>query len=211
VAGAPAWAAPTGGGALPWSVLAPATIVPPVLTDFTATAAPAGSSATQNTNYVYVTWNVAVGNSWATWLKAAPATPWTAIIGLVYMSKFGTFPTAGISLSDSTGKYVNWAVQWNGAGNSVPTLSYWNSSTSFSSAPLSVSWMLQVPVFWMYVTDNGTNILVGMLVNGIDKFQFTSVSRTAFLASGPTKVGFGLNNGTASAPVLESIVHWSGA
>jgi hypothetical protein len=198
---------------LPWSVLAPATIVPPVLTDFTATATPAGSSAVQRTSSVSVLYSPTVATSWATWLKAAPATPYTVVIGFVTLAYCGAFPSFAIALEESsTGKYVFWEFRsGNGAYPLQLDVGHWTNSTTFSADTYGKPVMAVMPAVWLSVKDDGTNLTFYLLLDGQNPIQMFQESRTAFLAGGPNKIGWGIENGTASNFSYATIVHWTGA
>lgn len=139
---------------------------------------PAGSSG--NFRYVY---------------QAAPSTPWTVVMPMRTMWKIASFANFGLILSDSTGKFYVFGMSEDRIG-ATPNLGTWNSPTS---ANVNNNNNLNLPSnakMYYAVQDDGTNLNFSVSYTGASGtfFQAYTVSRTAFLASGPTRVGFGCDS-----------------
>ena len=117
--------------------------------------------------------------------KTAPATPWTFVCGFMHSGKIHASTAAGIGFrQNSTGAIVGILCQTNG------TIIYtkWTNATTFSanyaSDGLGLAYGMALPK-WYYITDNGTNRLMGYIVDGPNglKVQRHSIGRTDFLTA----------------------------
>jgi hypothetical protein len=134
-----------------------------------------------------------------------PAPPWTVVTKLVAMdmASYSNFAQVGFFLTDATGRAVTCDLS---VRTTTPTfafdISYWNSGTSFSN---STGERYEMPVIsfplWFKLQDDGTNITCSFSRTGVLYFPIGSVSRTAWLPSGPTGVGLLIGSNGANAVV----------
>src|SRR5207245_8981819 len=123
-----------------------------------------------------------------------PAPPWTVVTKLVAMdmASFANFAQVGFFLIDGSGKAITCDLS---VRSTLPTfafdISYWNSGTSFSSAPTDEVDAMPIVnlLLWLKVQDDGTNITCSFSRTGVLYFPIGSVNRAAWLSSGPTGVG----------------------
>lgn len=135
--------------------------------------------------------------------KAAPATPWTFIVGMLLNCRIGNFVHSGAIIRDSgTGKLIQYGP---GTASGIAiNLDYWNSPTSFSTAASEVTW--DPSVIFYKITDDGTNHTYYLSDDGIHWQQFFQASRTTFLAN-PNEIGVSIDPENFAATL--TIFHWS--
>ena len=141
------------------------------------------------------------GDDWTYITETLPSAPWTFVLklhGLAYYP--ANYSYSGMILSDSSGKLISFHLGYN--GGTILQVDYWNSSTSYNGDPFSVNGTWWQPVYFK-VQDDATNLTFSVGAAGNAYIPIKVLSRTAFLASGPTLIGAGcgLNNppGPASA------------
>ena len=135
-------------------------------------------------------------------VKTAPSTPYTITANFQVGPGWnfgGTETILGVLLRESsTGKFViNFAETFN-----FCRFSQWTNETTFS-AHVGNDVDFDTTEIWQQVTDNGTNITMGVSSDGINFFELHSESRTAFLAGGPNQIGWAV----ASAGVANKLTH----
>ena len=152
-----------------------------VANSYLSLAAPnTGSAGTGSWNYIYQT---------------APATPWTVTMVMSFNAPNINYTYGGLVLSDSTGKLVTFGPLYDtDFGNAVVAVDHYASPTSYTSTPFSVKSIAGVsaPVY-LRIQDDGTNLNFSMSMQGQGYVLLYTESRTAELASGPTRVGLGEN------------------
>jgi hypothetical protein len=135
-----------------------------------------------------------------------PAPPWTVVTELVAMdmASYANYAQVGFFLTDGSGKAITCDLS---VRSIIPTfafdMSYWNSGSSFGSTPTGELYEMPVVSFplWFKVQDDGTNITCSFSRTGTLYFPIGSVSRTAWLASGPTGVGLLIGSNGSNAVV----------
>jgi len=135
-----------------------------------------------------------------------PAPPWTVVTKLVAMdmASFANYAQVGFFLIDDSGRAITCDMS---VRSTLPTfafdISYWNSGTSFSTTPTDEVDTMPIVNFplWLKVQDDGTNIIFSFSRTGALYFPVGSVSRTAWLSSGPTGVGLLIGSNGANAIV----------
>ena len=139
------------------------------------------------------------GDNFTTIMQAAPSTPYT-VCAKIHVTGF-SYPyfSGGLCLGDSNGKIVDFTFGID-VNSLCLTSQNWNSHTSYSSR--SLTWYLGgAPMGYLKVTDNGTNLIFYVSMDGVNFVQFYSESRTAFLSS-PTLIGILCgSNDSAGHPV----------
>jgi hypothetical protein len=163
-----------------------------------------GSSTCDNTyGALYANFLSTSGSNYLRMLyQAAPATPWTHTF-LVRADLSGANSAAtstvfwGAGWRDGTGKIVAVCLGIT-SGDSGYLGQYYTNSTTYGSAPLivrtgnlnqSIGPTLAQTIY-LQIGDNGTNLTASYSIDGHNFIQIWSVSRTAFLTSGPTQFGF---------------------
>lgn len=147
-------------------------------------------------------------------VKSLPATPYTFTIGYVIDS--WTLPATlntGICIRDSSsGRLIQWGtVATSGVAYGI-YVQYWNSATSWSSAPKSSSMNGTLglsSVFFYRITDDGTNLTFSFSISGQTFTTFYGpVSRTAWLSS-PNQIGIMADSANNQA-VPMFVYYWNG-
>jgi hypothetical protein len=204
----------SGSGSQPFTnMLAPTSVTPPVLSSLTwqnqgsATAgynaggallmtAPAGSNAN---NLILLT-------------KAAPATPWTLVVGFAFGMSFGSSEGFLALRESGTGKIIVFSIGSNGGGGSPPNIaiSKWTSYTAFSANYQAAVATWQGPTTWLSVTDDGTNLTWAASIDGQTFKQMFQSPRGNFFTTAPNQAGIGLLNFTSLNPTDALFYHWSG-
>ena len=135
-----------------------------------------------------------------------PNAPWTVVTKLVAMdmASYANFAQVGFFLIDSSGRAVTCDLS---VRNTMPTfafdISYWNNGTSWATTPTGERYAMPLATFpiWLKVQDDGANITFSFSRTGTLYFPVGSVSRTAWLSSGPTGVGLLIGSNGANAVV----------
>ena len=139
--------------------------------------------------------------AWHYIYQAAPSTPWEVQAKCAFLAGFPTnFWSAGLVLSDSSGKIIHFGP----SVNINVKVQYYNSPTSFNSSPSgSLPDSSNNALLYLRVKDDGMNLTFWFSMAGSGWHQFAQLSRTAFLASGPTRVGLGVDSENSEIVLLE--------
>lgn len=137
---------------------------------------------------------------WEYIYQTAPSTPWGVQMPFSILSALAAnFWSAGLVLSDSSGKIIHFGF----TVNNGLVVQYYNSPTSFNSAPVAAMAGLNGKTY-IRLKDDGTNITFWYSIQGVAWYQFGQLSRTAFLTSGPTRVGIGVDSENSNIVYLET-------
>jgi hypothetical protein len=133
--------------------------------------------------------------------QAAPSTPWEFTAKVSLVGKIGNFLSGGLIFSDSTGKIIEYSMGVD--GNPMIAVIHYNSPSSFSGYASTLS---PQPISCMYlkVKNDGTNLIFSFCFDGVGFLPQYSESRTAFLSSGPTRVGLFVDANNTGADALIS-------
>ena len=168
----------------------------PKLANFTWGNQPSGATAADtSTGLVMVEPPQTGDNAQILWDNNAypgspsPSNPFVAILGFHQSAFLKAFQRAGLIIGDGSGKLIDVEI---GNDNSYYyyVLNYWSSINSISSQPKVVPYYPPggAGIFVM-IKDDGTNLYFG-IGNDLNNIQVvTTLSRTAFLSAGPTKIG----------------------
>jgi len=192
--------------------ITPATIVPPVLANLTWVFQGTATAVTNSGPALFVSDHTGTGNNTYECLtQAAPATPYSAIMGFIPWFGIGiTGSNNGLILRESsTGKFVVCEVSINSA-NLVHAVVYFSAPSNDSAYPLisANGGTTGGAMIWLKVTDDGTNLVFSSSPDGQSWTQVWSASRTAWLATGPNQVGFGIQPPHPSGAL---VVHFQAA
>lgn len=152
---------------------------------------------------------------------AAPATPYNLTVQMV-INPFGEgnthqFSTNLMFRESSTGKYVGLGLNVNSSGGSFISVDNFTSATTYSSSPYSLTYVgfnpiitWQSPSFiYLRERDDGTNISFYYSLDGNNFFQLaTSLSRTAFMLTGPNQIAWAVSQSTTGSSVCSTIMQW---
>jgi hypothetical protein len=136
--------------------------------------------------------------------QPAPATPWTVVLKVNGMDLIPVrpFSVSYVVLSDSTGGIIAFGVSFRDTNGALGlTVDYLTSATTYSSTPFGPAALPPYFPCWLKVQDDGTNLKFSYSGTGSVYTQVFSVSRTAFLASGPANVGIAVSSNGANEPV----------
>jgi hypothetical protein len=139
--------------------------------------------------------------NWRYIYQTAPgSTPWELQMRCaINAPPQSNYNNAGLVLSDSSGKFVFFGLQTSlqlGAA-------YWNSPTTISTGVGTNKVNFYTPVVYLKANDDGTNLTFWYSILGAGWVQVAQVARTAFLTSGPTRVGFGADTESGNALIFE--------
>ena len=139
-------------------------------------------------------------DNWGHIVQTAPGTPWTVVSKIGWAGTTSSNFTYGaiIARESSTGKFLNF-----GFDNVGIASNYWTNNTTYSAGIQSYAYGTwpgpsRGEYGYFKLQDNGTNIILSFSQTGITYTQVASVSRTAFMASGPNQVGLGIGANIAS-------------
>jgi hypothetical protein len=134
-----------------------------------------------------------------------PGHPWTAVLKVSGMDLMPMRPSplCALVLGDSTDKFVVFGVFF---GNTSATLglvvSYWTTATAYSgTSPFGPGTLPSNFPWWLKVQDDGTNLTFSYSGTGSVYTPVVTVPRTAFLSSGPTRVGLAVGSDGAGTTV----------
>jgi hypothetical protein len=199
------------------SMLAPASVTPPVLGSLTWGNQGGATAAANAGNALYVSGTGAGGDNIRHLYVAAPGTPWTFTIGVVPGSGvLATFNIAGICIRDSgSGKIIAMFCGAANVGQPWVDIFKYNSYTSASASYIAaittsstVGW--NTPVCWMQLTDDGANYTWRISIDGQNFKPILVKSRTDFLTTAANQIGICINT-IASTYLTDAVfVHWAG-
>ena len=128
--------------------------------------------------------------------QTAPSTPYTAKMLHRYVGAFGpgsNWVGSGMVLRDSTGKLISFC-RGSTSGSFFFNVDYWTNYAVWTSDLYNVvnigAYDFLSGDLWMAIQDDGTNLNFKYSVDGNNWKTWQSGSRTAWLSSGPTQVGF---------------------
>jgi len=135
-----------------------------------------------------------------------PATPWTVVTEIVAMdmASYANYAQVGFILTDGSARVITCDLS---VRSTMPQfgfdISYWNTGTSWNSTPTGEVAVGPTVIFPLYLKlqDDGTNITCSFSRTGTLYFPIGTVSRTAWLHSGPTGVGLLIGSNGANAIV----------
>lgn len=146
--------------------------------------------------------------------RAAPATPYslTAAMTLGWpMASTSATSCAGVGFLESgTGKFIVATLINSSGGPCLRILNYTN-ATTFSANTLAVTGpvtFIGPAAIWWKLTDDGTNLTFAVSHDGEHWMTLITVSRTAFMTSGPDKIIFGGNNRSNTLESVQTLVAW---
>jgi hypothetical protein len=140
-------------------------------------------------------------------LISAPATPYTITAGFLAQGPINANLRWGLIWRNSSStKIISFGHTCNG-GPLELNVSQFNSSTSFSSNPLTVNWATFAPVLWLRIKDDGSNRTYYTSADGVNWTQQFTDTHTNFFT--PDQVGWGLyDNGNSSVNFDFTLISW---
>ena len=145
------------------------------------------------------------GQSYRYIYKAAPSTPWRVTMQMQVLGIDQNYWNCGLLISDGTKLMV---VGGSGNVSNIGTIGVqeWTSTTAFSASVGAAYWN-PGGIVYVSVEDDGTNLTFWTSPDGIHFTQLYQAARGAFLSTGPTRVGIGVdmeNNTSGSSLLLVS-------
>jgi hypothetical protein len=134
--------------------------------------------------------------------QPAPSTPWRVAAKINIAACDINYFHTGLVIADSSGKLITLDV---GGGTSAPfslEVAHWTNYTTYGAQV--GKGFLAGSVCYLSLEDDGTNITYWFSPDGVNWIQIAQESRTAFLASGPTRVGLMGDMESTYGPVLLS-------
>ncbi len=155
-----------------------------------------GASATLGNSLLTLQDPPSPGNDVRAIYQNVPSSPWAVVTKVVAMDmvSYANWAQVGIVLIDGSGKAITCDLS---VRSTNPTFGFefsnWSSGSAWNSFASSAGIVGTMPSvtfpLWFKVQDDGTNITCSFSRTGALYFPVGSVSRTAFLSSGPTGVG----------------------
>lgn len=204
----------SGSGFAPYNgMLAPASLTPPVVANFTW-GNQAGATATANAgSAIYMVGPSISSESISFLYKSAPSSPWTLTLGVVPGMSRSNNNSAGIVMYESaTGKLVTFFVGDMTGGGSPPNFAVtkWTTSTSLSGSYF-VDQTWPTPVVWMQVSLSGSTFTFSASIDGQNFKTLVTETLTSFFTTGPDNLGFGIANGNNPGNSADAVfVHIAG-
>lgn len=136
--------------------------------------------------------------------KTAPATPYTITASFVPRLTSSNFAGCGLCWRDGGGQVIIFSQDSDG----LVTVSKWTSATAFSAAYAGVltSWLWRGPFVSFRITDDGTNRVCSVSMDGVHWYQIHTIGRTDFMTA--TEVGFFVKDQSASYAPGMSLLSW---
>lgn len=155
-----------------------------------------GATATLGNSLLTLQDPPSAGNDVRAIYQNVPSSPWTVVTKVVAMDmvSYANWAQVGIVLVDGNGKAITCDLS---VRSTNPTFGFefsnWSTGSAWNSFASSAGIVGTMPSvsfpLWFKVQDDGTNITCSFSRTGALYFPVGSVSRTAFLSSGPTGVG----------------------
>ena len=155
-----------------------------------------GATATFGNSLVTLQDPPSAGNDVRAIYQSVPSSPWTVVTKVVAMDmvSYANWAQVGIVLVDGSGKAITCDLS---VRSTNPTFGFefsnWSNGSAWNSfaSPAGIVGITPSATFpfWLKVQDDGKNITCLFSRTGALYFPVGSVSRTAFLSSGPTGVG----------------------
>lgn len=149
-------------------------------------------TAVQQSDSIYLFHPGVNGDSLIELYISAPATPYTVIAKaeILGLASWGAI-SGGIYFGDGT-KLYGVGVQCN--NNSI-IVTRWNSVTSFSLSPVTLTGSLHSRIVWFKIRDDGTNRIWSCSIDGLNWVVLLTEGRTTFMGAS-TRIGAYLNGNT---------------
>lgn len=196
------------------SMLAPASITPPVIASLTWGNQGSATAVANAGGGIYFS-DVAGGNSddISFLYKAAPSPPYTLTIGVAVGIATAATSWAGIILRESaTGKIISFHVGSSGSGSATAQVGIdkYTNYTTYSAAYLGPLNTYAGPVTWLQVTVDAVHITWYSAIDGQNFKQLLQKTLADYFTSGPNEVGIGIDNYTSTSITDAVFVHWAG-
>jgi len=180
-----------------WVQLGPTRLLvePPALGGFTADNI--GDSTTDTTRGGIRLLSGTPTNQIRAYYKTCPSAPWTLEAAFLSGGAINTSGDSGIFMRDGSGKIMTCSYSQNGSFR----VDKWTSSSSFSTNAKTDSMGLGIPFtpHWVRIRDNNTDIFFDFSYDlGTTWLNRYKEARGSFFSSGPTQVGFFVNDANLS-------------
>jgi hypothetical protein len=114
----------------------------------------------------------------------------------------GPFPLCDLVLSDLTGRIIAFGVSFRNVNGALGlSVDYLANATTYMSTQFGPDTLPSYFPWWLKVQDDGTYLKFSYSGTGSVFTQVLSVSRSAFLSSGPTQVGIAVGSNGANTQV----------
>ena len=181
-------------------------VTEPILSNFTW-ANQGGATADTTFGGIYLSAPAVSGDNIRLLFIAAPSTPYTITAAFLY-NMVAPPGYGGLSFYDGT-KFATALMAISSGPPPFPivTASKFTNATTFSASYVNSPLIfMNGPLFWLRVTDNGTNRITSFSVDGQHFMQLNTIGRTDFLTA--TDVGFCLSSDSSTWPANLWLVSW---
>jgi hypothetical protein len=160
---------------------------------------------------LYMQCDLVNSDNWRMLVKTVPTAPYTitaAFTGIMCGNKDSRISL--IARDSGTGKFVAWGINYDSFNNEFKVaLTTFNSATSGNANVFFQRLMTVFPILFLRMTDDNTNRIYYISIDGVNWIQVYSESRTTWMTA--NQVGWGLNPGGSSGfPVAATLLSWSG-
>ena len=180
--------------------------IPPTVANWTWVNQEA-ATAVETNGGIALTAPIQTGDDWRLLVRAAPSTPYTITAGI--LSNLMPVDYAGLGIGwrqSSDGKMVSYEV--NGANQYASVIKF-NSETSWNGTYVDRPLKAGRNLFWLRITDDGTDRKCWISVDKCTWLELHSVGRTDFLTADQVWFGVQSNNGTY--PISGTLISWEEA
>lgn len=182
---------------------------PPTLSNWTWVNQ-GSATASDTTAGLYLQCDLVNSDNWRMLVKTAPSTPYTmtaAFTGILCGNKDSRISL--IVRDSASGKFVVWGVNYDSFNNEFKlALSQYNSPTSGNANVFFQRLMTVFPILFLRMTDDGTNRIYYISVDGVNWINVYSEARTTWMTA--NQIGWGMNPGGSSGfPVATTLLSWT--
>ena len=147
--------------------------------------------------------------------KAAPARPYSLVVGFILAPGIGAPNRAGLAVRTSTGLNAGHISFLFADSETAPvsqrlSLGNWNPYTAFSGYSLDLAYPWIPPIMWMKFNDDGANLNWYISVDGQNWVTFHSVTYAASFTGSPDQVGIAIDPGDPNRANGGLFLHWAG-
>lgn len=149
-------------------------------------------------------------------VQAAPATPYSLIVGFVPLIDPVNQTSCGVVFRESsTGKFIYFNLMFDTSSTIAKSdvvfnvSDYTNPTTLMSNYVVLSAGFLKGSIIWFKMADDGVDLTWSYSNDGQNYIVAATRSRTNFLASGPNQVGFAINSNNTSGATGMTLLSWN--
>lgn len=180
------------------------TLVPPDDSTFSWANQGGASVVATSGAGVYLIGPHSAGDNLRMRVLAVPSTPYTITMACIPNLPYINGASCGLLLRDSASGKIH-TVSYLGTPFEIDVLKYTN-PTTLSAAYTTLTFQINGPYLWFQITDDGTNRVSRMSLDGVNFRQLHTVGHTDFLT--PDQIGFYVDADQNTVDVAMMVVSW---